>query len=62
MVPLMDKRKSEYVAVKIPKELYDEIEVIVNAGLGGYRSKMEFVTDAVRRRIEEVKKRYGISS
>jgi metal-responsive CopG/Arc/MetJ family transcriptional regulator len=44
----------DYVTLKIPKALADEIDQIVQSGTLGYRSRAELVADAVRRRVEEL--------
>ncbi|RLI86900.1 MAG: CopG family transcriptional regulator [Archaeoglobales archaeon] len=41
--------------VGLPEELYKKCEDIVNSGKYGYTSVSEFVKDAVRRRLEELK-------
>ena len=51
MVPTM----GAYHNVKIPRVLADEIERVIRQ-YPGYRSVSEFVIDAIRRRIEEVKR------
>lgn len=55
IVKSLSKREEEegvrYVSVKIPKELMDEIDKIVSSGILGYRSRMEFIKDAVRDKI-----------
>ncbi|QGA67419.1 ribbon-helix-helix domain-containing protein [Sulfolobus sp. E11-6] len=50
------KDKIEWVGVKIPKSLADQIDEILKMGKAGYTSRQEFVIDAVRRRIEELTK------
>ena len=40
------KEKSEYVIIKIPADLVKEIDAVL--GKHGYRSRAEFVKDAVR--------------
>ncbi len=51
---------SRYVSVKIPKELMDEIDKIVSTGTLGYRSRIEFIKDAVRDKLLRLK--IGMSS
>jgi len=46
---------SEYVTLKIPKALADEIDRIIQSGTLGYRSRAELIVDVTRRRIEELK-------
>jgi metal-responsive CopG/Arc/MetJ family transcriptional regulator len=46
----------QYVNVKIPVELADEIDKILEKKLLGYRSRAEFVAEAVRDKLVQVKK------
>ena len=46
------KNSDGYVTVRIPIELANEIDEIVKSGVLGYRSRTEFVKDAVRQKIE----------
>jgi metal-responsive CopG/Arc/MetJ family transcriptional regulator len=41
--------------IALPEELVEKIDKIVTEEKHGYRSRNEFVTDAVRRRLEELK-------
>ncbi|RLG40412.1 MAG: CopG family transcriptional regulator [Thermoproteota archaeon] len=43
--------KTEYVLIKIPQELAQEIDAIL--GKHGYRSRAEFVKDAIRSLLRE---------
>ena len=43
-----------YVTVKVPKALADQIDQMVEQGILGYRSRAEMVNDAIRRRIEQL--------
>jgi len=45
------KAEAEYVFVKIPKSLLDEVDKAV--GKHGYRSRTEFVKDAIRSLLRE---------
>jgi len=45
---------AEYVTLKIPKALADEIDRILESGTLGYRSRAELIVDVTRRRIEEL--------
>lgn len=45
-----------YVNVKIPVELADEIDKILERRLLGYRSRAEFVAEAIRDKLIQVKK------
>jgi metal-responsive CopG/Arc/MetJ family transcriptional regulator len=44
-----------YVNVKLPVELADEVDKILEKKLLGYRSRAEFVTEAVRDKLIQVK-------
>ena len=48
------KSEAEYVFVKIPKSLLEEVDRII--GKHGYRSRTEFVKDAIRSLLRE----YGV--
>jgi metal-responsive CopG/Arc/MetJ family transcriptional regulator len=41
--------------IALPEELIQKIDKMVESQHHGYRSRNEFVTDAVRRRLEELK-------
>ena len=45
----------DHVTVKLPIQMENDIQKILKSELG-YKSRMEFVRDAVRRRIDQVKK------
>lgn len=45
----------QYVNVKIPIELADEVDKIIGKKLLGYRSRAEFVAEAVRDKLLQVK-------
>lgn len=45
-----------YVNVKLPVELADEVDKILVKKLLGYRSRAEFVAEAVRDKLIQVKK------
>ena len=45
-----------YVNVKLPVELGDEVDNILEKKLLGYRSRAEFVAEAVRDKLLQVKK------
>ncbi len=45
-----------YVNVKLPVELGDEVDKILEKKLWGYRSRAEFVAEAVRDKLIQVKK------
>ena len=46
--------KDNYVTVRIPKKLANEIDAIMESGMLGYRSRAELVNEAIRRRIEQL--------
>jgi hypothetical protein len=46
----------QYVNVKIPVELADEVDKILEKKLLGYRSRAEFVAEATRDKLIQVKK------
>ncbi len=57
------KQDEGFRGVSLMKELLDAVEYFIEKyPAAGYKSKAEFVQDAVRRRIEEVKKIYASSS
>lgn len=45
-----------YVNVKIPVELAEEVDKITGKKLLGYRSRAEFVAEAVRDKLVQVRK------
>ena len=45
-----------YVNIKLPVELADEVDKILEKKLLGYRSRGEFVAEAVRDKLIQVKK------
>jgi len=40
-----------YITVRIPKALADEIDMIINSGVLGFKTRAELVKDAIRLRI-----------
>ncbi len=44
----------DYVGVRLPKELIAEVDRLVNRKALGFRSRAEFIADAIRRRLEEI--------
>ena len=44
-----------YVNVKLPEELAKEIDKLVEKTVYGYRSRAEFIAEAVRERLIQVK-------
>lgn len=45
----------QYVNVKIPTELSDEIDKILERKILGYRSRAEFVVEAIRDKLMQVR-------
>ena len=45
-----------YVNIKLPVELADEVDKILEKKLLGYRSRAEFVAEAVRDKLIQIKK------
>ena len=43
----------KYVTVRLPKELVNEIDEIV--GTRGYKSRAEFVKEAIRKKLDIIK-------
>jgi metal-responsive CopG/Arc/MetJ family transcriptional regulator len=46
----------QYVNVKIPVELADEVDKILEKKLLGYRSRAEFVAEAIRGKLIQINK------
>ena len=44
----------EYTTVRLPKEIMDEIDQIIKRGIRGYKSRAEFIKEAIRKRFEEL--------
>ena len=44
----------DYLSVRLPKELMTEIDRLISRRAFGFRSRAEFIADAVRRRLEEI--------
>jgi len=49
-----ETNQDEYTTVRLPKEIMDEIDDIIKRGTRGYKSRAEFVKEAVRKRFEEL--------
>ena len=47
--------RKRYRTVAIPEDLYEKCEKIVRDGNLGYTSVSEFVKEAIRKRLEELK-------
>lgn len=46
------KSRDDYVTVRIPRQLADEIDEVIRSGKLGYRTRAEMVKEAIRLRIE----------
>jgi hypothetical protein len=45
----------KYTTVRLPNELMEEIDEIINQRIRGYKSRAEFIKEAIRKRFEELK-------
>jgi Arc/MetJ-type ribon-helix-helix transcriptional regulator len=50
-----ESNSDEYTTVRLPKELMEEIDQIIRRGIRGYKSRAEFIKEAIRKRFEELK-------
>jgi len=50
----MSTSEDEYTTVRLPKELMEVIDNIIRGGVGSYKSRAEFIKEALRRRLEEL--------
>jgi metal-responsive CopG/Arc/MetJ family transcriptional regulator len=57
----MKSEGDEYVTVRIPKQLADEIDEIIRSETLGYRTRAEMVKEAIRLRIERALTRNSIA-
>jgi len=44
----------DYLSVRVPRKLVTEVDRLVGQRVLGFRSRAEFVVDAIRRRLEGV--------
>jgi len=49
------KSEEEYVTIRIPRKLADEIDEIIRSGTLGYKTRAEVVKEAIRLRIESIR-------
>ena len=49
------RSKTEYVTIRIPKELAEDIDEILRSGIHGYRSRAELANEAIRLRLEALR-------
>jgi len=52
--------EQEYVSLKLPKEMGDEIDEVLKEG--SYASRAEFVKDAIRRLLEKINDPKGVKT
>ena len=57
-----NNNNENYVTLKVPRALADEIDQLIESGTLGYRSRAEMVNDAIRRRIEQLRTNNSTSS
>jgi len=46
--------EKDYVTVKLPRELAEYIDVVIKERKFGYRSRAEFVAEAVREKLRQL--------
>ena len=46
--------QDDYTTVRLPTELMDEIDQIIRRGVRGYKSRSEFIKEAIRKRFEDL--------
>jgi metal-responsive CopG/Arc/MetJ family transcriptional regulator len=59
----MEKNSNQenYVTLKIPKALADEIDKMIESKTLGYRSRAELASDAIRRRLEQLNQNNAVN-
>lgn len=57
-----EKAPRAYRDVKVPEDLMEAVDALVDAGGLGYRNPGEFAVEAIRRRVEELSRRLGLDS
>jgi len=45
-----------YTTIKLPTDLAEQIDMVIETLRLGYRSRTDFVLEAVRRRLEEIQR------
>ena len=43
-----------YLGVRLPRELVERVDALVDRRVLGFRSRAEFIADAIRRRLEQM--------
>jgi len=54
-MPTKKGKGAKFVSVSIPAEVIEQIDRMIESRKHGYESRPEFIKDAVRRRLEEMK-------
>jgi metal-responsive CopG/Arc/MetJ family transcriptional regulator len=49
-----ESKSDGYTTVRLPNELMGEIDAIIRLKKRGYKSRSEFIKEAIRRRLDEV--------
>jgi metal-responsive CopG/Arc/MetJ family transcriptional regulator len=49
-------KREGWTYINLPKELAGKIDRLIESKLHGYRSRGDFIADAVRRRLDELRK------
>ncbi|MFP3257452.1 MAG: ribbon-helix-helix protein, CopG family [Euryarchaeota archaeon] len=49
------KQSDKYRSVRLPEELIEKIEDIIKNGNLGYKSKSEFIKEAIREKLDRLK-------
>lgn len=50
-----ETKREGWTYVNLPRELADKIDKLLGIRLHGYRSRGDFIADAVRRRLDDLK-------
>jgi len=53
---------ANYLNVRLPKQLIAQVDRIVDRKALGFRSRAEFIADAIRRRLEQILELEAISA
>jgi len=49
------KREEDYVTIRIPRQLAQKMDEIIQSGTLGYKTRAEMVKEAIRLRIESIR-------
>jgi Arc/MetJ-type ribon-helix-helix transcriptional regulator len=49
------KQSDKYRSVRLPEELIEKVEDIIKKGDLGYKSKSEFIKEAIREKLEKIR-------